>query len=188
MTAKEIDWTRFGTIAAVLGFFVIFGCVAITSFPQLAGADQSYVVLSDSMSPAIEAGAVVLVNDISADRIKTGDIITYVDGRNDDKTVRITHRVIDVEVQDSQLFFRTKGDANEQPDPKLISASKVVGIVQFHLPLFGFVVTFAKSKAGIALLIVLPSLSLIGFEVRDLYHAHIRNDSKISDTADDGSG
>jgi len=59
-------------VLAVIIFLFVAGAV-----PHFVGADNSYVVQSDSMSPAIDAGDVVFVYDTAPDYIAKGDVITF---------------------------------------------------------------------------------------------------------------
>ncbi|MEZ3117344.1 signal peptidase I [Halobaculum sp. MBLA0147] len=150
---------RVGFIALVLAIlpFIVY------AVPQVVGASQSYVVLSDSMAPTIDAGDVVIVADRQPSQIGEGDVITFRSGEADGRLV--THRVIEVVERDGTRAFRTKGDANEDPDPELVEPSAVVGVVSFHIPLIGRAVTFAGTTAGTVALVVVPGLLLVGSEL-----------------------
>ena len=168
---SAIDWRRAATLVAIAAFVFILGVFVVAAVPQLVGADHSFVVQSDSMSPAIDAGAVVFVSDVPADEISDGDVITYRDSGPDGETRRVTHRVIAVERADGQPQFQTKGDANEDPDPGRVSASQVVGVVNFDLPLVGYVLSILRSPMGIVALVVIPAIALGLSELRALLGA-----------------
>ncbi|QLH84145.1 signal peptidase I [Halosimplex pelagicum] len=174
--AESIDWRRLGNglgLLLVLAVVFLFVSVAV---PQVVGSDNSYVVRSDSMSPAIGAGSVVYVNDVSASAISTDDVITFQRGSE-----RVTHRVVAVVEENGERRFRTKGDANEDPDPELVSASEIVGRVSFHVPYVGYVVTFAQTDLGLGLLVIVPAALLIMMEVRDLLRAANDGDETVDD-------
>ncbi len=162
-----LDGIDLRRIAHVVGFLVlvvvVFAFLAAT-FPGLALSDDAFVVRSDSMSPAIPAGSVVFVEDVSPAEIQVGDVITFEPGGGEN---RVTHRVIDVR-EDGSRQFQTKGDANDDPDPSLVSSEEVVGEVSFHLPLIGYVINFAGSDLGLVALIVVPALALVVLELRDI--------------------
>jgi len=167
-SADGLDWHRAGKLLGTVLFVAVIFLFVSTAVPQLAGADESFVVLSDSMSSAIGAGSMVYVNDVSADQIGTEDVITY---RSAAADRRVTHRVVEVVERDGQRQFRTQGDANEEPDPDLVTSSRVVGRVSFHVPYVGYVVSFAGTTAGVVLLVVVPALLLAALELRDLLAA-----------------
>jgi signal peptidase len=177
---ESVDWRR---IRNVLGLLLVAAVVFLfvsIAVPQVVGADHSYVVQSDSMSPAIGAGSVVYVNDVSAADISTDDVITYRSGGGDSN--RVTHRVVAVVEEDGQRRFRTKGDANEDPDPGLVSPSRVVGRVSFHVPYAGYVVAFAGTQLGLAALVVIPAVLLVVSEVWALYQSAVSQDPDPSDS------
>lgn len=146
-------------ILAVLPFVVY-------AVPQVAGASQSYVVLSDSMSPEIKAGDVVVVDDQPTAQIEQNQVITYERPGSDQL---VTHRVVAVLNENGETAFRTKGDANEDVDPQPVPTENVVGVVQFHFPLIGHVISFASSDAGLLVFVILPATGLAVSEVVSLY-------------------
>lgn len=159
---RTLEIVGFVLLVAIVGLFV---AVAV---PGLVGADHSYVVLSDSMSPAIDAGAVVFVTDVPPESVETGEVITY---QRPDASSIVTHRVVEVVESDGQRQFRTKGDANEEPDPGLVGPGQVIGRVAFSIPLIGYAVSFAGTDLGLISLIAVPAGVLALLELRDLYTA-----------------
>jgi signal peptidase len=105
---------------------------------------ETHSVLSGSMEPSLKVGGIIVAKPEKLENIKVGDIITFQLGN---KTV--THRVADITRDDSgRIWFQTKGDANESPDPEAVSSDKeVVRKVVLHIPYLGFVSSVAKSKA-----------------------------------------
>lgn len=123
------------------------------------------VVFSGSMKPALKVGGMVVTRPVEAQDIRVGDIITFYSppGRE-----LASHRVIGVE-EGSSLNFRTKGDANEEPDPFIVPAENVVGIICFQLPYFGYASQFVKTPLGLLLTLCLPGLIIIILEIRNIW-------------------
>lgn len=156
-----LDWRRIAELGvqAVLVLVVIpFVLVAV---PQLVGASNSYIVLSNSMAdepaPVLVAGDVIFVYDTDPGSIEAGDVITFHSGK-DQVT---THRVKAVEESGTGIGFVTKGDANEEADPRVVPADNVVGTVGFYLPLLGRVIAFIGTSNGLLALVIVPSVLLI---------------------------
>lgn len=170
MTRATVDPGRVGTIVLVAVGLVVAIPVALAAVPQLAGADHSYVVLSSSMEPAIEAGGLVFVSEVSPGEIEVGDVITYETAGAGD-TTPTTHRVVEVRQEGDSVAFRTKGDANEVIDRDPVPARNVVGRVTVDVPLLGHVVNFANSTLGLLVLVIVPAIVLVGAEVRDVLAA-----------------
>jgi len=121
--------------------------------------------LGNSMSPALKAGGMVVTQPADPSDIKVGDIITYsspLDGKV------VTHRVVETE-EHSPLLFRTKGDANEDPDPYLVPAQNVVGRVSFYIPLLGYMAQFAKTPLGLIFMLLIPGLIIVVMELRNIW-------------------
>ncbi len=165
---EDVDWRRVANVAGLLLVIAVVFVFVAGAFPQVVGADHSYVVLSDSMSPSIDAGAVVFVAEVAPESIDEGDVITFEQAGGDS---RVTHRVVEVVEDGGERRFRTKGDANEDPDPALVASSDVVGVVRFHVPYVGYVTSFAQTGVGILALVVVPAVLLAVSEVWNLLKA-----------------
>jgi signal peptidase len=183
-----MGWVRPNVRAvAVTAATVLFvGCTAlfvVFAAPQVVGASHSYVVLSSSMSPTMHAGDIVLVDEVPPHEIESGDIITYEPpaDAHEDGTDRVTHRVVGVVERSDGVYFRTKGDANEEPDPTLVPANDVIGTAVFHVPYAGHLVLFGSSDLGLFVLVVVPAVLLALNEV-----AALRSASKADSGEQDG--
>jgi signal peptidase len=154
----------------VIGVLVLIALICVSmlyAFPQLIGADRSYVVLSGSMQPAIDPGDVILVGGVAPAAVQVGDVVTYDRG----EAYPTTHRVVGIERAADGPRFQTKGDANTDADPQLVTGAQLVGRVPtvggylVVLPLFGHVVQFANTNTGLVLLVFVPLSLLILNEV-----------------------
>jgi signal peptidase len=157
-------WLRI-VVAAV----VVVAAVPVVVFavPQVVGADRSLAVVSGSMRPTVAPGDAVVVERVAPESIETGDVVTYRTRRGTDGEQQfVTHRVVRVLDRPDGLAFRTKGDANESPDPQPVPAADVVGRVVLVLPLVGHVVVFARSDVGMILLVGGPVALLLLSELR----------------------
>lgn len=163
---------KLSRVAHVLGLVLIVAAILVTvavAFPTAAGADRSYVVLSGSMSPTIHTGDVVFVSETPPDAVEKGDILAFDRVPGDDK--RTVHRVVEVVDRDGTRYFRTKGDANENPDPQLIPAGAVIGTVTFWIPYVGRAFSFASTDLGTLALVVVPGVLLAVSELWNLVQA-----------------
>ena len=157
------------TVVTVL-LIVSLAPFAVFAVPQVVGAEQSYVVISSSMSPAINANDAVIVDDVSPNTIQEGDVIVFHDDQtaeNSEETNVVTHRVTEVREEDGGTAFQTKGDANEDPDSSTVPASAVVGQVGFTIPYIGHLISFASSQTGFILLVGVPLTLLVLGEIYD---------------------
>lgn len=105
---------------------------------------QLYTVLSGSMEPNYPTGSLIAVKEIEPTELDEGDVITY---RLSGSTIA-THRIIEVLSEDSGLKFRTKGDANEDPDASPVPAENVIGTPFLTIPEGGYIANYAQSPEG----------------------------------------
>lgn len=157
------------TIVFILLFFTVFAVIAYKAAggePQILG-HQIKTVLSGSMEPDIQTGSIIAIKpggDMT--RFEEGDIITFVTKDN----IPVTHRV--VEVRDDGQQYVTKGDNNNAPDQELVPANNIVGeYTGLTIPYVGYVITFANSKQGAVLLLILPGILLIGYAFVTIWRA-----------------
>lgn len=121
-------------------------------------------VFSGSMEPEIKVGSVLITRPVEAETIKAGDIITFDSPPSEMPT---THRVVSVE-KGSELYFQTKGDANEDADPITVPAQNVLGTAYFHVPYFGYVSQFVKTPLGFILTLCVPGIIIVVMELRNI--------------------
>jgi signal peptidase len=162
-----VNWRRALKVSLTLALLVVVGAFIVQAFPALVGADLALTVQSGSMEPAISTGSVVFVQDVPAERVQEGDVITYRDGGGN----LITHRVIEKYTAGESLRFITKGDANEDPDGEPVYRGKFVGKVIFSIPLMGYVVAFGNTRLGYLTLVLVPVLLLVFNELWVMYRA-----------------
>lgn len=112
------------------------------------------------MTPNIPVGAIVVAKPTNS--YSVGDVITFKSEKSD-KTM-ITHRITSVEADSSGVFYKTKGDANEEEDGWLVRPEKVIGKVNFTIPYAGQFLAFVKSDKGFFTMIVIPAIFVMVLE------------------------
>lgn len=157
---------RSAHLVGLVVLLVVVAAFAVFAVPQLVGAEHSYVVLSGSMQPTMEAGDVIIVDDVDMDAIERGDIVSF----RDESGSVTTHRVVDI-VHDGTTRLRTKGDNNEEPDQGLIQESALVGRVMtvgetpLVIPYVGLAVEAARTDLGIYAMLFVPLTLLLLNEI-----------------------
>jgi len=147
-----------------LGAIVLIAVLLVVSVLPITGNFKVLTVLSGSMAPAIKMGSVVVVKP--ADNYKIGDIITF--GEISKTKTPTTHRIYEMKVQGSQPVYITKGDANNAPDQREITAKEIIGKVLFDVPYIGYALATAKKPWGFALIIIVPAAIIIYDEIRKI--------------------
>ena len=142
-------------LATALAGAVVLAVALLTVFSQF-GWYGTYVVLSDSMQPAIRMGSIVVVAQADPATLRPGDIISYTSAAPPHPT--LTHRIVRISRDgDGRLTFKTKGDYNVVEDPWDVHYSAKAGLVVAAIPLAGFAVagmTTPIGRAAFGLLLV----------------------------------
>ena len=126
---------------------------AVGLVPLLTGA-STYTVLTGSMQPTLPVGTVVVVRPVPVERIAVGEVVTFLARDPGTSATRIvTHRVIAV---DPGPVLRTRGDANDAPDPGGIVAADVRGVLRYSVPWVGRIpsTSWLLLAGGVLLLLV----------------------------------
>ncbi|HDX9589499.1 TPA: signal peptidase I [Bacillus pseudomycoides] len=171
------------TIMVVLAFVVI-SSKASGSDPTVMGY-QFKAVLSGSMEPTFLTGSVIAIEPTKdGSKYKKGDVITFKE--KDNKIV--THRIIDVKNINGKVVYETKGDNNNGPDLNPVLAENVIGkYADITVPYVGYLLSYANSKAGAALLLIIPGVLLLGYSAVTIFGALRNIDSeKKSKSSDAG--
>ncbi len=128
-------------ISSVIICILTFLLMAVY-IPKVFGY-KSFYIETNSMSPTIPQGSLVIEKKVDFEKISEGDVLTF---RNNTETKYFTHRV--VAIDEANRMFKTKGDANEEADPSEINYYFVEGKVDFSIPALGYAVAFLNSTVG----------------------------------------
>lgn len=96
---------------------------------------QMFVIGSNSMNKYIYRGDVIIArrtNSKEIKNIKKGDILVF---RWNNKI--ISHRVYKIIRRDNKLYFKTKGDNNDQIDDNIAKEKDIIGTVSFRIKYIG---------------------------------------------------
>lgn len=147
-------------VLAVAAYFVDQGIGkknGLTRAP-LFGA---YVIITGSMEPNIKIFDAVVTIREKKDDIKVNDVITFVSQNPYHNGATITHRVIGiVPLENGNVSYRTKGDANPIPDSSLVEYDKILGKVVLKIPKIGYVQSLVANNK-LLVLIVIPCAFII---------------------------
>ena len=130
----------------------------LTLFPVFGV--EARIVESGSMAPAIVTGSMVVI--VPQDSYEVGDVITYGTRVG---SIPTTHRVIGKQAQNGVMLYETRGDANENADPRLVREDQVRGEVVISIPYLGYIIDFARQPLGFAFLIGVPAAAVVIDEI-----------------------
>jgi len=158
---KKISKIIYYIVFTAILFFALL--LIISVFP-ITGNIKMLAVLSGSMEPKIHTGSIVIIKPIS--NYKVGDVITF--GPNTKTEVPTTHRITDMKAVSGEIFYKTKGDANNAEDGKEVSEKEVIGKVYLSIPFLGYAINFLKKPFGLMLVIVIPAVIIVYDEIQKI--------------------
>ncbi|KKQ95816.1 MAG: Type I signal peptidase [Candidatus Woesebacteria bacterium GW2011_GWB1_43_14] len=182
---SKVGKRLFKVVACFVQILLVVVLVAITiisfayKLPILSRLGLTfYTVVSGSMEPTIATGSLIYSGKFSLEDLKKGDIITFVHSVDGGGSSIVTHRIDDVKKADiitftadkkeqktTKISFVTKGDANGSVDQKEVLPNQVLGKYQWGIPKLGYIAVFTQTQTGFVVLVVLPALILIVWEI-----------------------
>ena len=164
--SKRILFIVGAVLCCIFAAILVFNLTIIVNpkvSPSVFGVTPM-VVLSGSMSgnaeDHIEVGDLILAVKPDTDRLKVGDIISYMDGN-----IAVTHRIIEVQTDaDGKRSFVTKGDANNTEDPA-VGEDAVFGLYKGRIPGLGDFAMFLQKPLGMAVFIGIPVCAFIIYDI-----------------------
>ena len=131
---------------------------------------NAYVVLTGSMLPEIKVEDVVITKKTEPEKLNEGDIITFASTDERYYGTIITHRIIKkyYDSTTKKYTYVSKGDNNNVQDNALVEQDKIYGKVILKIPKLGYLQVFLASKGGWILVILLPCLAVISFDIMKL--------------------
>lgn len=147
-------------VMIALSFFLIQSRIT-GGVPQVGGY-QMYIVLSGSMKPEFDTGSLIFVRETGPGELVVGDIITFRSPANEESLT--THRIVE-RISNEELKFVTRGDANNVNDPNPVPAENIVGKKTGSVPYLGYLLNFVQTREGLILLIFVPGILIIGYEL-----------------------
>jgi signal peptidase I len=148
---RLVKWTG-GSIGALAMVAVLAATV-----PALFGWN-SIKVLGSSMGGALPLGSIAVTREVPANEIRLGDVILFTSKAG---AIPTLHRVVRLETQDGKRVAITKGDANRKEDLTPVVMETTGSVVQYHVPLLGYLFAALANNAKLLLFLIAP-LGLIG--------------------------
>jgi len=148
---KRLFWNIVSAVIIVILAFaisVIFRGSLFGSGKYIFGF-QSYITLSDSMSPVIQKGSLLITQRVNPEAIRAGDIITY----KEDSEV-LTQRVVDIIDNNGAVSFVTMGDANEGVNSRHAPADNVIGRFVYAIGFAGSAMLAMRNPVIMAICVV----------------------------------
>lgn len=126
------------------------GCLAAAAL----GA-RAVTVLTGSMEPAYATGSLVLTTRLEPGAVRVGQVVAFRPPApySQRQGRPVLHRVIALQEVDGIPVMRTRGDANQQPDPWQIALPGAdLALARGHVPVLGRVTAAGRGAVGLVAL------------------------------------
>ncbi|MBE6838899.1 MAG: hypothetical protein E7507_05085 [Ruminococcus sp.] len=136
------------------------------SAPEVFGKTV-YVTTATNMEPNIPAGAAVFASDENMAGIAAGDVVLFRLMNNADGTsVTGILRVQKIEYDESgMLYYTLKGDASAATESIRIPQTSIIAKCVSYDRTIGAVIRFTTSTMGLLVVVIIPCLLLIVFQI-----------------------
>lgn len=186
---NDIKWL-FNYMSSILMYafiviFILIGILLVVYFVDSKRSMQklekplygAYVIVSGSMEPIIKIKDAVLIKRVDPDSIQRGDVVTYLSNDESYYGIMITHRVVNIQEENGEKIYYTKGDHNETVDRSPIKGDQIYGKVVMRIPKIGYIKYFLVSSYGWIIAIVIPSLGIIIYDILKILR-NVKDDRK----------
>jgi signal peptidase I len=149
-----------GKAIGSLLLIAIFGLAGVLLLPAAFGY-QRYVIRTGSMTGTLDPGTLIFDKVVPVADLEKGDIITYGPPSTEHKESKlVTHRIYGIRHEhDGQIAIRTKGDANDSPDPwEFVPQQPKLARVAGHVPYVGRVYAELDTRRGRFVVFAVPGL------------------------------
>lgn len=155
-------------------FLIMISKINRYEIPSIFGY-KAYTISTNSMSPTIKQGDIIIIKEIKDADLEIGDIITfYQNGET------ITHRISDTKIIDEQKNYITKGDNNNVEDKERVQIEEIQGKYVLKIPILGHVISFLQNQVVI-LIVILIFLILYFIKLQMEEKKQNRREKKINE-------
>lgn len=131
-------------------YFILISCLIFVSISIKLSLFTSYfdyqgrVILSNSMSPNIPSGSLLITKEVAIDEVVVGDVVVVAIGE-----VFVGHRVIE-KLDDSKIVrLKTQGDANKYPDDFWVTDATLKERAVLSIPYLGVFLLKLQTARGV---------------------------------------
>jgi len=157
----------FAVTAVCMMIFTIFSVNTFDRNDRSLFGYKMYIVLSDSMSATdFDAGDLILVKETDPGTLVSGDIIAYISRAEENYGQTVAHKIRKLTTDDvGNPGFITYGTTTGIDDAIVVVWQDVLGQYRIRVPKVGIFFSFLKTVPGYLLLVLLPFLLLIIWQV-----------------------
>ena len=119
------------------------------------GGFRIFNIATGSMLPKYEVGDVLISKTVSPSEIKKEDDVTYLGKEGTFTGKVVTHQVIDIEEENGNYKFHTKGLSNNEEDP-IVNQDQIIGKVVYKVQTLSYISKLIKNLYSFYFIIFIP--------------------------------
>lgn len=148
-------------VMAVCAIIIVYAVVAENN-KSILGC-RLFIVQTGSMQGTLEIGDLIVTKRPDKERLRVGDIVTFLSPDPEIRGKANTHRLIAIE---GGLYY-TQGDApGAQPDETPVKFEDILGVLAWKSTILGRVITWFENPVIMVVFVILPTVLLFYFETQ----------------------
>lgn len=151
------------------------------------GGFRIFNIATGSMVPKYEVGDVLLSKTVAPSEIKKEDDVTYLGKEGTFAGKVVTHQVVDIENENGNYKFHTKGLANTEEDP-VISQDQIIGKVVYKVKTLSYISKVINNLYSFYFVIFIPIALIIFIEIRRTVKDIISNKKEEQEEKKENNG
>lgn len=163
----------------IVGLIAMIAALAVAVVPRFLGYG-AVAINGGSMGESIPTGSLMIARWVPDEQVRVGQVIVVAEpGR-----AAVAHRVVSLQENGGNILVRTKGDANQAPDPGPFLLPARVLTAAHTIPYLGYLALYVKTPLGLTLFVTLPATLLCLNLLRRIWFAG----PPANETASKGGG
>ena len=157
---KIFRWIIYVVVAILLVIIVV---QKVTNNNLSVGGFRVFMIVSESMKGEYDIGDILILKSVDADEINIGDNVTYLGEKSGMKGLIITHKVVEKKEENGEVYFTTRGIANDVEDP-VIRYDQIYGKVIYKTVILSLIAKLMNNQVTYYILFTLVAL-IISIEI-----------------------
>lgn len=126
-----------------------------------------YVIVSESMTPELKVGDIIITKKTESKDLKPNDIIAYQGLTGDFKNKIITHKIEYITKEANRYIYYTKGTANNTIDPAVYE-EQIYGKMIYKTLILSYISQVVRTKIGFFLIVLIPIAIMCVIEIKEI--------------------
>lgn len=148
------------------------------------GGFRIFNIITESMVPKYEVGDILVAKEIAPGEIKVGDDVVYQGKEGSFAGKTVTHQVIEIEEENGNYKFHTKGIANDEEDP-LVGQEQISGKIVYKIKTISYISKVINNLYSFYFIIFIPIAILIFIEIRRTIMSLKKDKKEVVDKEDE---